>query len=481
MSQLWPRSIRGRLVLVIAVAVSLALLLFDTTVYASFDRYLQDTATNRAREAVATITSGPDRRPPDLQKLANDLAHSIAGSDLRGGVFDATGAAVITRPNDPDTQLAAGIGPGATGATGASTTDHVVGALLVHSEPVPTRAGAAWVVVAVPYAEAQSLLAQLRSVLILGTIVAAILAGALVAISIRLAFRPLDKLAATAKAVSGGDLDARANITEPAEVATVAGALDQMLEAISEAFAAQRRVEAQLRQFVPDASHEMRTPLAAIGGYLDALLSGAGRSDADRRDVLRAARREVDRLARLAERLLTLAQLDEHRPILHESVDVALLCRESCETAMRAGPGALPVYEGPDAVPLGADGDLLRQMLINLIENARRHTPADGDIRVRVALVDGWCRVEVRDTGTGISPEHLPRIFDRFWRDDVARSSRTGGAGLGLSLVRGIVLAHHGVVSVESVPGAGTTVVVELPTAVTDPPAVSQAPLNSAG
>lgn len=478
---LWPRSIRGRLVLVIATAVSMSLLIFGATVYAALDRYLADSATHRAGDTVAIIVGRGDGKRPDAQKLANDLMHEIAGGDLQGAVFDASGAVVAPEPTPTGNQLAAGIGPR---VGDVWTTDSAGAPLLVYGQTVATHTGPATVVVAVPYAGAQALLAQLRLILILGTIGVGVLAGVTVAISIRLALRPLDGLAATARAVSAGDLDARARITEPVEVAVVGGALDQMLEAISAAFTAQRQVEAQLRQFVPDASHELRTPLAAIGGYLDALLSGAGRNDAERLDMLRAARREVDRLASLAERLLTLARLDERRPLAQEEVDLALLCRESCETTMRSGPGPLPLYEGPDTVPLRADGELLRQMLNNLIENARRHTAPAGEIRVRLTGSGRACRVEVRDTGTGISAEHLPHIFDRFWRGDATRSARTGGTGLGLSIVRGIVDAHHGAVTVESSPGVGTTFTVELPRRGienSDEPGVSHAPLKSPG
>jgi signal transduction histidine kinase len=219
------------------------------------------------------------------------------------------------------------------------------------------------------------------------------------------------------------------------------------------------------RQFTADASHELRTPLTAVKGQVEVALTRPREPDAYR-EVLQNVNEEVDRLIRLVGSLLTLARADAGQiPLTLEGVDVPDLVAAAVE---QVRPGAqqrdIELVLAPGApVALRADEDLLLQLLLNLLDNAIKYTPSGS--RVTAGWSTDSTRVElwVRDTGAGITPEHLAHIFDRFYRVDQARSRAEGGAGLGLSICRWIAEAHGGSISVESTPGQGSTFTVRLP------------------
>jgi heavy metal sensor kinase len=219
------------------------------------------------------------------------------------------------------------------------------------------------------------------------------------------------------------------------------------------------------RQFTADASHELRTPLTAMKGQVEVALSRP-RDPAAYREVLQAVNEEVDRLIRLVGSLLTLSRADSGQiRIALEAVSVSELVAAAAEQVhpMAQQRGLeLIVEPGPD-LTLRADQDLLLQLLLNLLDNGIKHTSAGGRVtagwRANGRQVELW----VCDTGVGIASEHLPRIFDRFYRVDKARSRAEGGAGLGLSICRWIAEAHGGSISVESARGQGSTFTVRLP------------------
>ena len=219
------------------------------------------------------------------------------------------------------------------------------------------------------------------------------------------------------------------------------------------------------REFTADASHELRTPLTAIKGQVEVAL-GKPRDAGSYRDVLQTVNEEVDRLIRLVGSLLTLARADAGQiPITSEAVslpDLVAAAAEQVRPAMEGRGVELRLEPGP-AATLRADEDLLLQLLLNLLDNAGRFTPSGGRVSAGWAVADGGVELQVRDTGVGIAPEHLPHLFERFYRADTARSRTAGGAGLGLSICRWIAEAHGGSISVESAPGQGTTFTVTLP------------------
>jgi len=222
-----------------------------------------------------------------------------------------------------------------------------------------------------------------------------------------------------------------------------------------------RRLEAVRRDFVANVSHELKTPLTSISGYAETLLADQPDPETARRftgTILSNARR----MQRLVDDLLDLSRIEAGRwqPTL-SPVDVAAVARESwMALAGRADTRQVTfgVEIGPGADLVRADLDALRQILTNLLDNSLRYTPAGGRIFCSTARRDPGVAVTIRDTGAGISREHLPRIFERFYRGDASRSREEGGTGLGLAIVKHLVEAHGGRVTAESELGVGTTI-----------------------
>jgi two-component system OmpR family sensor kinase len=234
--------------------------------------------------------------------------------------------------------------------------------------------------------------------------------------------------------------------------------------AVRQAFDAQRRAEDRLRSFVADASHELRTPLATMHGWIDLYVQG-GLNDPDQLDhAMERMQAEVGRMRLLVDELALLAHLDSARPLNRGPVDVVALAREVVDDArVVSADRAIDLRGAADAVVDG-DSPRLGQMLRNLVGNAVQHTAPGTPVTVTVGPHEGQVVIAVRDEGDGIAPEHLPHVWERFYRADPGRSRDGGGSsGLGLAIVEAIVSAHGGTVGVSSAPGEGTTVRVSLP------------------
>ncbi|GEN80074.1 sensor histidine kinase [Actinotalea fermentans] len=300
---------------------------------------------------------------------------------------------------------------------------------------------------------------------------------------VRRELRPLERVAGTAARVAATPMARGAVVladrvpeadTDPGtEVGRVGAALNQLLSHVEDALAARHRSETQVRQFVADASHELRTPLASIRGYAE-LVRRLDRGPEDvPPDVVRAMDRvesEARRMTSLVEDLLLLARLDAGRPISRGPVDLASLAADLVADAHVAGPDhawRLEVPETADDVVVTGDDGALRQVLANLLSNARLHTPAGTTVTTSVTSSgsggSGSVTIAVRDDGPGIDPELVGRLFDRFARGDAARSPGTG-TGLGLSIAKAVVDAHGGTIAADGTPGA-TTITVTLPVA----------------
>jgi two-component system OmpR family sensor kinase len=284
---------------------------------------------------------------------------------------------------------------------------------------------------------------------------------------IRLGLRPIDALARTADEIADGDLSAR---LEPAPAGTEAGRLTEafngMVHQIEFAFAERAASEDRLRRFVADASHELRTPLTSIRGYTDLMQSGAIDTDEARDDALRRIRSESERMAELVDDLLVLARLDQGRPLEQAPVDLVAVASDAVLDARAVAPGQPVALEVPDSpvVVLGDEGRI-RQIVANLLTNARVHTPHGTPVTVTVAFESSIARLMVTDEGDGMGPDVASRVFERFYRADPSRARDRGGSGLGLSIVAAVSEAHGGRAGVESAPGRGTRVTVELPLA----------------
>jgi len=296
-----------------------------------------------------------------------------------------------------------------------------------------------------------------------------------VAVGLFLAARaldPIDHITRTAARLSADDLSRRLDL--PAtddEVGRLAATFDGMLARLDRAFQRQR-------QFAADASHELRTPLALLISQADLALERP-RTPAEYRRVLASMRDDARRMTQLLGDLLTLARADAGDDLLvREPLDVGEVARQAVATlAPLARERGVTLQLGvTESVVVAGDQTRLTQLLVNLIDNGLTYTPRDGTVSVQVRRSAGQAFIEVADTGVGIAPEHLPHLFERFYRVDKARSRSDGGAGLGLAISRWIAEAHGGTISVTSQIGHGTTFTVSLPEAAAPPAALAPQP-----
>jgi two-component system OmpR family sensor kinase len=235
-----------------------------------------------------------------------------------------------------------------------------------------------------------------------------------------------------------------------------------MLGQIEDAFAERAASEARLRRFISDASHELRTPIAAVSAYAELFDRGARDRPDDLERSMSGIQRETRRMGLLVGDLLLLARLDQGRPLAAGPVELSALAAEALDAA-RAMEPARPLTLDSTPVTVTGDAERLRQVVDNLLANVRAHTPADAAAIVRVRREGGDAVLEVEDRGPGLDAERAAHAFERFYRGDPSRSRDLGGSGLGLAIVAAIVQAHGGSVQLESRPGAGTTFRVTLP------------------
>lgn len=305
---------------------------------------------------------------------------------------------------------------------------------------------------------------------------AAAIAGSVL---IGVATRPLRRVAATATRVSElplhtGEVNLSERVpdseTDPhTEVGQVGAALNRMLDHVHAALHARQRSETRVRQFVADASHELRTPLASIRGYAELTRRGREQVGPDTRHALGRIESEAGRMSLLVEDLLLLARLDAGRPLQFEQTDLVPLVVDTISDARAAGQDHNWRLDLPDEPALvSADAARLQQVLVNLLGNARTHTPPGTTVTARVQRRGTWLCVDVEDNGQGIPAELLPHVFERFARGDSARSRATGSTGLGLAIVQAVATAHSGAVTVDSVPGR-TVFTVHLPALPSEP------------
>src|SRR5215468_5457630 len=224
----------------------------------------------------------------------------------------------------------------------------------------------------------------------------------------------------------------------------------------------------QINRFSADASHELRTPLTILQGELESMAQSRSNVPPEIRETIGSALEETQRLTKIVENLLAISRLEagQARKQL-ERLNLAELARSTAEQ-MRLLAEEKHIHldcNGSERVEVEADPARLKQVVVNLLDNAIKYTPEKGKVSVSVTKQDSRAVLEIADTGLGISPDDLPHIFDRFYRADKARSRQLGGTGLGLSIVRSICLAHNGQVRVASTEGQGSVFHVELPLA----------------
>lgn len=240
------------------------------------------------------------------------------------------------------------------------------------------------------------------------------------------------------------------------ELGNLAATFNDMLASIDTAYRAQQR-------FVSDASHELRAPLTAIQGNLELLNRHRTMPEAEREEALAEMTHEADRLTRLVADLLALARADAGVPLKQRLIDLDAVMLDVFRSTRQLAHGQTLVLDPFEPVQINGDEDRLKQLLLILLDNALKYTPDAGQVTLGLRHSNTEAELFVRDTGVGIAPEHLPHIFERFYRADPARSRDPGGTGLGLSIAQWITEQHDGKITLESQPGHGTLATVCLP------------------
>ncbi|MFZ0492691.1 MAG: HAMP domain-containing sensor histidine kinase [Acidimicrobiia bacterium] len=320
------------------------------------------------------------------------------------------------------------------------------------------------IVRAVPLSDVATATAALIRALLLAGGGLLLLGGAATWWTVHGAMRSVGEMVDTAEAIAAGDLSRRVpDLQSGTELGRLGLSLNEMLGHLENAFETEREGKERLRQFAADASHELRTPLTAIFGYAQ-LRKRGGLSTPEAEDkAWDRIESESLRMASLVEDLLTLARLGQSTPLQLGDVDLAAVVRNAAADHAAMDPDRPVSVEAPDRVVVQGDEHQLTQVVASLLSNTRVHTPAG--TKMEISVVDGAENVEVvaEDDGPGIPEAAMEHIFDRFYRADPSRSRASGGAGLGLSIVRAIVEAHGGTVSVDAADTGGTRITIELP------------------
>ncbi len=279
--------------------------------------------------------------------------------------------------------------------------------------------------------------------------------------------RRLAALEDAAQRLGEGDLSARAPHAGGDEIARVAAAFNRMASELETRDAALRTSDALRRQMMADVSHELKTPLTAMRGYIETLRMPDVALDAERRDrYFETIDRETRRLERIVKDLLDLARYEHGGVVLQRRLfDIGRLFenvagRHEREAHKKAV--AIRIQVDPQADQVVADPDRIEQAIENLVANALRHTPSGGSVTLNATQADGKATLSVSDSGGGIAPEHLPHVFERFYKVDASRAAESTGSGLGLSITKAIIERHGGTISVTSQPGR-TTFAILLP------------------
>lgn len=501
-------SLRGQLVLwYLAILV---LLLVGVGIFQSFTlgRYLQTTTGEGLRDAARTEMAvlGPCyiRSPSDLYGQAQRLALLLGSREIAVKIVTPSGATLadhgfgdpgrsqplelsattirsliaVSRPrNSPP--LSGGSTCRRSVAGGGSPQPHhhhfVVNAnptlssgnFLLTAVPLgPSDHIAGYAIVGRSMSQANATIRETRLVSALGALLALIVAALIALPIINRALGPLRHMSTTAAAIAGGDMERRANLRVSAdEIGQLGEAFDTMVDRLQAALAAAQESEENMRRFLADASHELRTPITALSGTSEVLLRRGESGQPEVDHGLRAMHIEALRLSRLVDDLLTLSRLDSGQSLNPQPVELHQFLEGFVERY--AGVWAERTISLDDLTERGSvvivDAEALTRVLTNLVDNAAKYSHREGEIMITAATEDGEVTIAVRDEGPGLSREDAAHVFDRFYRASKSRSRQSGGTGLGLAIVHALVQQSGGEVRIETGREIGTTVAFTVP------------------
>jgi heavy metal sensor kinase len=462
------KSIRLRLAVWYSSLLAVLLALFGGVIYFSLERFLERNLNDALAKDALTIgeswlryvnETGPAYVSSEIEE---HFAPSITGRFVR--LTRQTDGSVVYQSNAPESgafdprQVALNGG----GVSQSSREEYLLDGkvLLIFAMPFSDAMGNQYVIeTGAPYEPVQRVL---RGLLVSLGIAFPLIVGAAVGggyVLMRNALRPMDEIATTAERITSRNLNERVPIIPSGdEIERLSISLNRMMERLEHAFQ-------HINRFSADAAHEIRTPLAIIRGELENTLQ-TSELTGELRETLGSALEEVERLSRIVEQLLEMSRLEAGETLVERSrfdfaemtkttVDQMRLLAEEKNVQLR--------FERTRTAEIDGDPLRLKQIVVNLVDNAIKYTPPGGSVSVAAFPQDGKVILEVTDTGIGIPNEAAPQIFNRFYRVDKARSRQLGGTGLGLAIVKSICIAYHGTVAVKSAEGTGAVFRVELP------------------
>ncbi|MYW02915.1 HAMP domain-containing sensor histidine kinase [Streptomyces sp. SID3343] len=483
-------SLRSRLVIICLLLVVTALLASNALLVTLFQRQLVDQLDERLRTAATAAARIPDENPdtgatsPSVRDaVERELTGDVYAARLRA---DGTVARTLRPAGDAAPRLPR-LDAAATEARGVhpfrAPGDGHDWRVIAQPLPSPTQkqgaesTGGGSIVVAGSLEPVSSTIRHLGLRMLMIDSLVLVLLGVIGWFAVHAGLRPLRRVETTAAAIADGDLSRRVPALARArtELGRLTAALNGMLDRIEAADTARAATNARMRTFIADASHELRTPLFGIKGFTELYRIGGMPERSSIDTAMNRIEREAARLVHIVEDLLLLARLDEDKtagtplPLRPTPMDLRTLAADALHDLKALAPDRAVTLTGPGGGPPGGapvlgDEARLRQVMSNLVGNAVAHTPSGSPVRIGVGTEKGQAILELSDQGPGMTAEQAARVFDRFYRADTARGrTRSGGAGLGLSIAHSLVTAHHGRVEVHTAPGHGATFRILIP------------------
>ena len=456
-------SVRIRLTLWYAGVLALSLIAFALVIYYAAGEIFHERQDESLRSTAQTVVSAYVEELAETHSLSNAgevVLAEITFPNRYVQLTDATGKPIAASANLAGTTITIPSTVLADARTRGFAHVNLNG-LRVTVVPLSTDQALGYAAVAEPMSVVETGLRELRRDLFAGVLLVLLLASAGGYFLARKSLAPIASMNSQTQRISAENLSARLDVTNSRdELGRLATTINDLLARLENSFKEQQR-------FIADASHELRTPLAVLRGETEVAL-GKTRTVEEYQQSLSLIQDEAERLSRIVEDLFILARqpintraaLNKERVSLNDAVRD---CARAAQVLAGQKGVSLKLEKELPAITLNGDQELIRRMILNLLDNAVKYTPSGGEISLALARQNGNAEIVVRDTGIGIPESAQPRVFDRFYRVDKARARAMGGAGLGLSIAQWIVEVHGGDITVASAPGEGSTFTVVVP------------------
>ena len=461
-------SVRIRLTLWYAGVLALSLIAFALVIYYAAGNIFHERQDESLRSTAQTVASAYVEEMGEVHspvKAGEVVLAELTFPNRYVQLADANGHRIASSANLAGSTIAVPASALAQ-ARGQNFSHATVDGLRVAVVPLSADGTLAFAEVAEPLSVIESGLRELRWDLFFGVPLVLLLASAGGYFLARKSLAPIASMNSQTQRISAENLSSRLDVTNSRdELGNLAITINDLLARFESSFTAQQR-------FIADASHELRTPLAVLRGETEVAL-GKTRTVGEYQQSLSLIQEEAERLSRIVEDLFMLARQPVNTRAALNSEEISLneavrdCARAARVLAQRKGV-RLKLESDPPSIALNGDEELIKRMILNLLDNAVKYTPPGGEISLALARQNGNAEIVVRDNGIGIPETDQARVFDRFYRVDKARARALGGAGLGLSIAQWIVEAHGGQIGVESSPGRGSTFTVSLPVKTSD-------------